>query len=108
LESLAKTSDCDFTPFGRQVTAHSVVCAPWCARLLNRRLQDKQEHTLSTSKLLRSAVAAAVIFTGLGIAIANARPALLQGASISQPDNPFVCRTDEGYGRSTSCDNRVN
>jgi hypothetical protein len=59
---------------------------------------------MSTFKTLQSAVAAAVVFTGLGRAIANARPALLQGASISQPVNPFTCRTDKGYGRSTSCD----
>jgi hypothetical protein len=63
---------------------------------------------MSTFKTLQSAVAAAVVFTGIGMTVANARPALLQEASINQPANPFVCRTDEGYGRSTSCDNGGN
>jgi hypothetical protein len=63
---------------------------------------------MSTFKTFQSAVAATVVFTGLGMAVANARPALPQGASISQAANPFVCRTDEGYGRSTSCDNGGN
>jgi hypothetical protein len=64
---------------------------------------------MSTFKTLQNAAAAALVLSGLGVAVANARPAALpQGASIGQPANPFVCRTDEGYGRFTSCDSGGN
>ncbi len=54
---------------------------------------------------LQGAVAAALVLASVGLTVAEARPmSPPQGEFINQPGNPFVCRTDEGYGRWTSCD----
>jgi hypothetical protein len=68
--------------------------------------QRKEEQHMPILRTLQNGVAATLVLTGLGLAVAEARPmAQPQGEFINQPGNPFVCRTDEGYGRWTSCDN---
>jgi hypothetical protein len=60
---------------------------------------------MSALRKLQGAVATALVLTSVGLAVAEARPmSPPQGEFINQPGNPFVCRTDEGYGRWTGCD----
>lgn len=54
--------------------------------------------------LSRVLAATAVVSTlGLTVSEAGAAPRA-QTELVNQPSNPNVCRTDEGYGRFSTCD----
>jgi hypothetical protein len=58
-----------------------------------------------TFKSLSRVLAAAAVVSSLGLTVAEAGAAPRgQAEFINQPGNPNVCRTDEGYGRFSTCD----
>ena len=58
-----------------------------------------------TFTTLSRVLAAAAVVTSLGLTVAQAGAAPRgQTELVNQPNGPFVCRTDEGYGRYSTCD----
>jgi hypothetical protein len=106
---LASNCDTVVTPFSRarQLGNHGAFLAMRDAPPVFRtqKAEQREEHTMSAFRKLQGAVATALVLTSVGLAVAEARPmSPPQGEFINQPGNPFVCRTDEGYGRWTNCD----
>jgi hypothetical protein len=69
-------------------------------------VNQRKDQAMKTSALTRTFAAFALIASfGLSVAEAGAAPRRGQAELINQPGAPsFVCRTDEGYGRWSTCD----